>query len=204
MDNAALHSPAAERNKGPILAQLLQRLPPQGLGLEIASGSGQHIAALAAALPGWQWLASDPLPTARASIRALWPAGPTPLALDVRDAEWPLPASHQQLDAVLCINMLHISPWSSCAALMRGAARHLRTSGCLMVYGPFLVPGLATAASNLAFDADLRARDPAWGLRGLDAVEAEACSAGLRLCANLELPANNRLLVFVPEERSLP
>ena len=196
MNLTPLHSPAAERNKQPILEALQELLPARGLVLEIAGGSGQHAAHFAAGLPGWTWQSSDPDASAVASIAALNPQGPAPLLLDVLDEPWPLPPRLQALDAIFCANMLHIAPWACCGALMRGAARHLRPAGLLLVYGPFIVPGLATAPSNLAFDADLRARNPAWGLRGLDAVEAEAAAAGLGLRAPLALPANNLLLVF--------
>ena len=194
--HAPLHSPAADRNKQPILEALLELLPAQGRALEIAAGSGQHAAHFAPALPGWTWQCTDPDAAALASIAALNPQGPPPLRLDVRDEPWPLPSALQALDAVYCANMLHIAPWSCCSALMRGAARYLKPAGLLLVYGPFIVPGLATAASNLAFDADLRARDPAWGLRALDAVAAKAAAVGLGLRAPLSLPANNLLLVF--------
>lgn len=193
---SALHSPAADRNKQPILDALLTLLPPSGTALEIASGSGQHLAHFAAALPGWDWQGSDPDEQALASITAWRPEGRAPLRLDVNQQAWPLPPSHQALDLIYCANMLHISPWASCAALMQGAARHLRPDGLLLVYGPFLVPGLATAASNLAFDADLRARDPAWGLRDLAAVQQQAAAAGLGLREYRALPANNLLLIF--------
>jgi SAM-dependent methyltransferase len=192
----ALNSPAAERNKQPIAEALLRLLPPTGVALEIASGSGQHVAHFAALMPGWSWLASDPQPQALESIKAWWPGGPAALQLDVHQSPWPLPPSHQVLDLVFSANMLHISPWSSCAALLRGAARHLRQGGRLIVYGPFIVPGEPTAPSNEAFDADLRRRDPAWGLRSLDAVECEAQAAGLRLCERIAMPANNLLLIF--------
>lgn len=191
---AALHSPAAERNKQPILEALLRLLPARGRALEIASGSGQHVAHFAAHMPGWHWQASDPRPEALASIAAWRADGPAPLRLDVREAQWPLP--HQAFDAIFCANMLHIAPWASCAALMQGAARHLTDAGRLIVYGPFLVPGQETAPSNLAFDADLRGRDPTWGLRALDQVEAQARAAGLLLGQRLAMPANNLLLVF--------
>lgn len=194
--SAQLHSEAAERNKQPILDVLLKLLPAQGVALEIAGGTGQHIAHFAAQMPGWAWQSSDPDAQARASIAAHWPAGPAPLALDVLEQPWPLPPTHQALDAIFSANMLHISPWPCCAALMRGAASHLRATGLLLVYGPFRVPGLATAPSNEAFDADLRRRNPAWGLRGLDAVNAEAQAAGLKLREWHSLPANNLLLAF--------
>jgi hypothetical protein len=193
---SALHSPAAERNKQPILEALQALLPPSGRALEIASGSGQHIAHFAAGLPGWLWLASDPSPEARASIAAWWPQGPAALALDVQDADWGLPAGHLPLDLIHCANMLHISPWSSSTALFQGASRHLAETGLLTVYGPFVVPSEPTAPSNLAFDGDLRSRNPAWGLRSLDEVQACAHDAGLQLRQRLKLPANNLLLVF--------
>ncbi|MBT9491183.1 MAG: DUF938 domain-containing protein [Paucibacter sp.] len=192
----ALHSPAAERNSQVILDALLQWLPAQGVALEIASGSGQHVAHFSAHMPGWDWLASDPSAAALASIKAWRPQGPTPLMLDVRQADWALPASHHRLDALYCANMLHISPWPTCAALMQGAARHLAPTGQLLVYGPFLQSGIDTAASNLAFDADLKRRDPAWGLRHLDEVVAVALDCDLRLQSWLQMPANNLLLAF--------
>ncbi|RQO62016.1 SAM-dependent methyltransferase [Paucibacter sp. KBW04] len=193
---AARYSPASERNKQPIGEALLGLLPPQGIALEIASGSGQHVTHFAALLPGWQWLASDPDASALASIPHWWPQGPAPLQLDVSQNPWPLPASHSQLDAIFCANMLHISGADSARSLLRGAAQHLRAQGQLIVYGPFIVEGLPTAASNLAFDADLRARNPAWGLRHLSDIEAIAAEQGLHLAQRLNMPANNLLLVF--------
>ena len=192
----ALHSPAAERNSQVILDALLQWLPAQGVALEIASGSGQHIAHFSNQMPGWDWLASDPSTAALASIEAWRPLGSAPLMLDVLQADWDLPASHQSLDALYCANMLHISPWPTCAALMQGAARHLAPTGQLLVYGPFLQSGVDTAASNLAFDADLKRRDPAWGLRHLDDVAKVGLGCGLQLRTCLPMPANNLLLAF--------
>ncbi|WP_310387631.1 DUF938 domain-containing protein [Roseateles sp.] len=196
LPRTALHSPAAERNSQVIQDALLQWLPAQGVALEIASGSGQHIAHFSAQMPGWDWLASDPSAAALASISAWRPQGPAPLMLDVRQADWGLPASHHSLDALYCANMLHISAWSTCAALMQGAARHLAPTGLALVYGPFLQTGFDTAASNLAFDADLKRRDPAWGLRHLDDVAAVALGCGLQLRNRLQMPANNLLLAF--------
>jgi hypothetical protein len=193
---AALHSPAAERNKEVILEALLKLLPAQGCALEIASGSGQHIAHFAAQMPGWDWLASDPTPEALASIAAWRPLGAPPLQLDVLQAYWSLPPSHQILDALYCANMLHISPWPTCAALMRGAAQFLAPKGLLLVYGPFLQSQVDTAPSNLAFDADLRRRNPAWGLRHLDDVQAQGMACNLHLRDCVQMPANNLLLVF--------
>ncbi|MCV2353906.1 class I SAM-dependent methyltransferase [Paucibacter sp. B2R-40] len=193
---AALHSPAAERNKEVILEALLQLLPEQGIGLEIASGSGQHIAHFSAHMPGWNWLASDPAPEALASIAAWHPLGAPGVQLDVLQTDWALPTSHRSLDALYCANMLHISPWQTCAALMRGAAHHLDAAGLLLVYGPFIQAAVDTAPSNQAFDADLRRRNPAWGLRHLDDVAAQALACQLQLRDAIKMPANNLLLVF--------
>lgn len=191
------HSPAAERNQRPILTELQRLLPARGVALEIASGTGQHAAHFAAGLPGWQWQPSDPEPRALASITA-WCADRVnvraPIALDVTSAEWP--GAPQPADAVFCANMLHISPWPTCAALLLGAARHLSARGLLLIYGPFLVDGEPVAAGNLAFDADLRARNPAWGLRRLADVLVQAEAAGLHLIERVQMPANNLLLVL--------
>ena len=196
-DEARQLSPAAERNQGPILAELQRLLPARGVALEIASGTGQHAAHFAAGLPGWHWQPSDPEPRALASIAA-WCAGRVnvraPIALDVTSTEWP--GAPQPADAIFCANMLHISPWATCAALMQGTARHLSREGLLVLYGPYLVDGEPVSAGNLAFDADLRARNPAWGLRRLAAVLAQAEAAGLHLRERVQMPANNLLLVL--------
>jgi len=194
---ARRHSPAAERNRAPILAELQRLLPAQGLLLEIASGSGQHAAYCSAGLPGWQWLPSEADAEALPSIQA-WCAGldrvRPPIVLDVLQPDWPgVPA---RLDAVFCANLLHIAPWACCAALLRGAARHLAPDGLLLTYGPYLEDGVPTAASNLAFDADLRARNPAWGLRRLADVAQQAANPGLVLRERVALPANNLLLAW--------
>jgi len=194
---ARRHSAAAERNRAPILAVLERLLPAHGVALEIASGSGQHAAHFAAALPGWQWQPSDGDASALSSIDA-WCAGLAnvrpALAFDVMQSPWP--GVPERVDLIFSANMLHISPWSTTAALMQGAARHLAPDGRLVVYGPFVVDGTPTAASNVAFDADLRARDPAWGLRRLADVVREAEAAGLALRERAAMPANNLLLVF--------
>lgn len=191
------HSAAADRNKEPIAEQLLQLLPPRGQLLEIASGTGQHAAHAARQLPGWFWQPSDADPGALASIAAWCEGLPNvqpPLMLDVMNSTWPgVPAT---LDAIFCANMLHISPWPVCGALMRGAARHLAVQGLLMLYGPYVVDGEPTAAGNMAFDEDLRRRNPAWGLRRLADVLTEAKSCGLHLRQRLPMPANNLLLVL--------
>ena len=191
------HSPAAERNKGPILASLARLLPLRGVMLEIASGTGQHAAHVAAALPQWGWQPSDAEPVALASIdarcRDLANVRPA-LLLDVLRAPWP--GAPVLVDAIFCANLLHISAWPTCAALMQGAARHLAPHGLLLVYGPFRVDGEPTAPSNLDFDADLRARDAGWGLRRLTDVTAAAEAAGLMLRERIAMPANNLLLVW--------
>ncbi|MEO6973843.1 MAG: DUF938 domain-containing protein [Rhodoferax sp.] len=202
MTDPRQHSPAAERNRQPILEVLQRLLPARGGALEIASGTGQHVAHFAAGLPGWTWQPSDPQADAVASIAA-WcahehpgaalPNVRLPLQLDVMTPDWPIP---DPVDAIFCANMLHIAPWPTCAALMHGAARHLAANGLLLTYGPYLVDGVATAPGNLIFDESLRARNPAWGIRRLADVAHEAAAAGLRLREQIAMPVNNLLLVF--------
>lgn len=197
MDDDRFHSPAAERNRVPILAELQRLLPATGTLLEIASGTGQHAAYLSSGLPGWQWLPSDCDPASLRSIRA-WCEGlervHAPLPLDVSSPQWSgVPA---RVDAVFCANMIHIAPWACCATLMRGAARHLSPQGLLITYGPYLEDHVPTSPGNLAFDADLRARDPAWGLRRLESVAHEAGCVGFVLRERVAMPANNLLLVW--------
>ena len=199
-------SPAAERNQAPLLAELRRWLPPTGRMLEIAAGTGQHAVHFAAGLPGWQWQPTDPDADALGSIAA-WAAATAasnlllpPLQLDVLVTPWPVESNGATVptpwDAIFCANMLHIAPWACCAALMHGAARLLSPAGQLITYGPYLVEGEATAAGNLAFDASLRERNPAWGIRWLHDVVAEARQAGLSLQHREAMPANNLLLVF--------
>ena len=191
------HSPAAERNCGPILAALSRLLPSHGVMLEIASGSGQHAAYFAAALPGWRWFPTDAEAEMLVSIDA-WCHGLSNVSqaqrLDVLAPLWP--AVPAQVDAIFNANMLHISPWPTCAALMQGASRHLAPAGLLLLYGPFLRDDESTAPSNLAFDADLRARDAAWGIRRLADVQHMARAAGLAWRETVVMPANNLLVVF--------
>lgn len=193
------HSPAADRNKEPILALLRGVLPERGAALEIAAGTGQHAAFFAAALPQWTWQPTEfdaamlPAIAARIAESRLRNALP-PVALDVTAAAWP--AFPQAFDAIYCANMLHIAPWEACSGLMRGAARHLAREGVLVTYGPYLEDDVPTATSNLAFDQSLRARNPAWGIRRREDVEAQARSAGLALRERHAMPANNLLLVF--------
>lgn len=201
-------SPAADRNKQPILDVLRQVLPASGRALEIASGTGQHAAWLGAGLPGWQWQPTEANITALPTIAAwVQQAGAgnvhAPCLLDVKDPHWPsdeetlASAFARPFDAIFCANLLHISPWSTCKALMQGARRHLAPdNGLLLIYGPFLEDGVPTSPGNLDFDASLRAQNPAWGLRAREAVETEAAHGDLRLQQRFAMPANNLLLVF--------
>ena len=191
------YSPAAERNQAPLLEQLQRLLPASGDMLEIASGTGQHATHFARSLPAWQWQPSDPEPVSRAAVAAWCDGLPNvapALALDVLAQPWPVPAA--AFDAMFCANMLHISPWATCAALMQGAQRCLRPGGLLLIYGPFIEDDVATATSNLAFDADLRQRDAGWGLRRLPEVLAQARDRGLVLQERVAMPANNLLLAL--------
>ena len=190
-------SPAADRNKGPILDILRDVLPSAASVLEIASGTGQHAAHFAAAQPGWAWQPTDfdemALPGIARRCAGLGNVRP-PLRLDVLDLPWP--SSLGRFDALYCANMLHISPWATCAALMRGAASRLVAGGPLVLYGPYLLDAGLTAPSNLAFDADLRARNREWGVRRLAEVVDEARKAGLVFHEGFDMPANNLMLVF--------
>ncbi|KQO71498.1 MULTISPECIES: DUF938 domain-containing protein [unclassified Methylobacterium] len=193
----ALIAPAAARNRAAILAVLRDVLPETGTILEIASGSGEHAVHFAAALPALSWQPSDPEPAYRRSIAAHAEAAGLanlrpPLDLDAAAAAWPI----ARADAILCINMVHIAPWSATEGLMDGAARTLAPGGVLFLYGAFREGGRHTAESNAAFDQDLRARDPRWGVRDLETVADTAARRGLRHEARIGLPANNLALVF--------
>ncbi|HEY7810791.1 MAG TPA: DUF938 domain-containing protein [Allosphingosinicella sp.] len=191
------HAPATERNRGAIAAVLREVLPERGTLLEIAAGTGEHAAYLAPLFPNLLWQPSDPDPDALTSIEA-WQAdaGATnllpPVFLDAAAATWPL----DRTDAVLCINMVHISPWAATQGLMRGAGRLLPKGAPLILYGPYRREGVPTAPSNEAFDQSLKARNPEWGLRDLEAVRAEAEGQGLGLERLYEMPANNLVVVF--------
>jgi ubiquinone/menaquinone biosynthesis C-methylase UbiE len=192
-------SAAADRNKEPILACLQRILGEHGNALEIAAGTGQHAVWFAAAMKGWVWQPTDadaemlPMIASRIAQSGLANVLP-PLQLDVTAAE--CPSLSRKFDAIYCANMLHIAPWRACAALMAGAARHLAPGGMLITYGPYIEESVPTAASNVAFDESLRARNPAWGIRRLADVDAEAHRFGLVRVQRLEMPSNNLLLVF--------
>ena len=193
-------SPAADRNKQPILDVLQQVLPAQGRALEIASGTGQHVAWFAQHLPHWTWQPTDADAPALNSIDARIAQGAlanvgAPLLLDVLSPVW-LPADTPVFDAIYCANMLHIAPWETCAALMQGAIRHLAQHGMLITYGPYLEDAVHTSPGNQRFDHDLQLQNPAWGIRRREDVEREAAKVGLRLAQRFALPANNLLLVW--------
>lgn len=190
MTDARQHAPAAARNRDPILA-VLRPLAPSGTRvLEVASGSGEHAAHFAAALPQARFQPSDPDPARRTSIDAWCEAVPNvapAIALDAATGPWPA----GPFELVLCINMVHIAPWAAAEGLFAGAGRVLAPGGVLMLYGPFRRAGVPTAPSNEAFDASLRAQNPAWGLRDLAALDVLARAVGLAGPVVTEMPANN-------------
>lgn len=191
------HAPATLRNRDAILAVLREVLPPQGVVLEIASGSGEHAAWFAGQFHRLTWQPSDPDEAALRSIES-WSAGAghgnlrPPVRIDAAAADWPVDAA----DAMLCINMIHISPWAATEGLFAGAARLLPAGAPLYIYGPFVQAGVPTAPSNLAFDESLKSRDPAWGLRAVEDVSALAAQHGFALDRIVPMPANNLSLVY--------
>ena len=191
------HAPATERNREPILAVLREELPERGTLLEVASGTGEHSAYFAPLFPALRWQPSDANAESLASIEA-WRAesgAPNllpPVLLDAASSAWPI----ERADAILCINMVHISPWAATEGLMRGAGRLLAAGAPLILYGPYRRKDVTTEPSNEAFDQSLKARDPEWGLRLLEDVAAEAEANGLELRRVVEMPANNLTLVF--------
>ncbi len=192
-----LYYPHVARNREAILAVLKRVLPPRGLVLEIASGSGEHAAHFAKELPALAWQPTDPDPQALASIaahRAAADAGNLlpPLHLDVTAAHWPV----EHADALMCNNMIHISPWVVSAGLLAGAERTLSAGGILYLYGPYQIDGRHTAPSNEEFDAYLRGQNAAWGIRDLGEVTALAARHGLMLAETVPMPANNLSVIF--------
>ena len=195
-DPARRSAPAALRNREPIAQVLADWLPPSGLVLEVASGTGEHAAYFAERFAGLEWQPSDIHPDALASIAA-WRAAANlpnfkpPLIIDASAADWPI----DHADAVLSINMVHISPWAAALGLLTGAARILPPGGPLILYGPWIQDGVTTAPSNLAFDADLRRRDPDWGLRRVE--QFAACAErDFQLIETRAMPANNLMLLL--------
>jgi SAM-dependent methyltransferase len=191
------HWPAAERNKQPIADVLARVLPATGQLLEIASGTGQHAAFFAAALPNLQYQPSDIDEANLASVRAhVSEAGlpnlREPIVLDVTSDDWGV----APLDAIFNANMIHIAPIECSEGLMAGAGRHLRSAGVLVVYGPFRIDGEHTSQSNADFDADLRSRDAHWGVRDMETLQTLGEAAGLQFVERVQMPANNQCLVF--------
>ena len=197
MKQTARTAPAVARNREPILQVLRACLPHPALVLEIASGTGEHAVWFSTALPAVTWQPTDQNPEALESIAA-WrdeaglPNLLPPLRLDASAETWPV----AQADAVVSINMIHIAPWAATEGLIAGAGRVLPLGGLLYLYGPFREGGVHTVASNAAFDADLRARDPAWGVRDLEEVIALAGRHGIQAAERIAMPANNLSLVF--------
>jgi SAM-dependent methyltransferase len=192
------HAPAALRNREPIAEVLARELPAQGTVLEIASGTGEHAVFFAHAFPALHWQPTDPSEEALASIAAYRAEErranlAAPLRLDAADpASWPVAAA----DAAVCINMVHISPWAASIGLFKGCAAVLSPDAPLILYGPYLEEGVATAPSNLEFDASLKARNPLWGLREVTAVDRLAADHGFARTQRYAMPANNLVLVY--------
>jgi SAM-dependent methyltransferase len=192
-----LWSPSAERNRQPIAEVLSRVLPQSGLVLEVGSGTGQHAVHFARVMPQLTWQPSEQDAdclrsiSAWASIEGLPNVRP-PLYLDIADEQWPIEAA----DAVVSINLIHIAPWSATHALLRGASSILPTAGLLCLYGPYRAGGKHTSASNRAFDAQLQAVNPEWGVRDLDEVSSEARAVDLEFVRTFEMPANNLIVVF--------
>lgn len=197
MSDPRQHRPHVARNREPILDVLKRMLPARGLVLEIASGSGEHAAYFAAALPSLIWQPSDPDTAALSSIAAhREDVGLTnllvPVPLDVTAPSWPV----AHADAILCCNMIHISPWAACEGLMAGAERTLSSGGILYLYGPYKISGCHTAPSNQEFDGYLRAQNPTWGIRDLDEVAALAKRHNFALVETVAMPTNNLSVIF--------
>ena len=193
---AKRYAPATERNRHVITEKLRPILPPSGTVLEVASGTGEHIVHFARVFPNLKWQPSDPDPAALASINA-WSdeSGLSnvmpPIQLDA-SLDWDVTTA----DAVLCINMVHISPWEATLGLLRNTARILPPNAPLYLYGPYRQGGVAASDSNESFDASLKARNPSWGLRYVEDITETAVINGLQLDAVIEMPANNLSLIF--------
>ena len=192
-------APAALRNRPFIADVLAEWLPKTGRVLEIASGTGEHAVFFAQRFPNLEWQPSDIHPDAISSIVAWREAADVPnlrapIEIDASASHWPI----DRADAVLSINMVHISPWASALGLLDGAARLLSNGAPLIMYGPWTANGVETAASNLDFDSQLRARNPQWGLRSVEDFAAAAQERDLRLVETRAMPANNLMLLLRP------
>jgi SAM-dependent methyltransferase len=197
MSDPRQYRPHVARNRDPILDVLRRVLPPKGLVLEIASGSGEHLVYFAAKLPALSWQPTDPDPEALASAAAHREAAGAPnllppLRLDVMSERWPV----ERTDVVICCNMIHIAPWAACEGLVAGGRRTLEAGGLLYLYGPYKIGGEHTAPSNRDFDLDLRGRNPQWGIRDLGDVTALAERYGFKLAETIPMPANNLSVIF--------
>jgi hypothetical protein len=196
-DGLRRSAPAALRNREPIAEVLREWLPERGLVLEIASGTGEHAVFFAGHFRDLEWQPSDLHSDALTSIAA-WrdasglPNLRVPMCIDASSADWPI----EKADALLSINMVHISPWRSALGLLNGASRLLPVGGPLILYGPWLKGDVETAPSNLAFDADLKWRDSEWGLRSVEEFAGAAEERGVKLEQTRSMPANNLMLLF--------
>ena len=205
VEDARQLSPSAARNCVPIREALTRVLPKKGTVLEIGSGTGEHVVCFAKALPRLVWLPSDPDVASRASIEA-WMAHEglanvrAPVAIDVREKIWGVEGD-APFDAMISLNMVHIAPWAATLGLLAGGARLLRPDGVLFLYGPFMLGGKHTAATNAAFDVDLKQWDPRWGVRDVDDIVSEGVPQGLELREVVEMPANNLSLVLIKASR---
>ena len=194
-------APATERNRKPILAVLEKILPPTGTILEIASGTGEHAVYFAPRLSPRHWLPSETNPILQESILAWREEFPSdvlspPIDLDVMGENWWEKVKHQDLSAIVCINMIHIAPYAACEWLMRGTGELLPHGGILYLYGPFKREGVHTSESNLAFDQSLQQQNQAWGVRNLEDVVSLGKSHQLELQDVIAMPANNLSVVF--------
>jgi len=190
------HAPATQRNREPIAQVLANELPESGCVLEVAAGTGEHAMFFARRFPTLEWLPSDPSEEALASIAAYREEYPAdnlaePVKLDASSRDWPV----ESAEAILCVNMVHISPWEASTGLFDGAARLLEKGAPLILYGPYFENGVEPAPSNLDFDRSLKARDPRWGIRDLAEIDRLAARSGFTRTARHEMPANNLTLV---------
>jgi len=198
-DGDRLYSPAAARNRDPLLQVLREVLPAEGSVLEIASGSGEHVAHFAKHLPGLRWQPSEFDETSRLSVRA-WIAHETlsnvaaPICIDASTTDWGV--EDQRFDAIVSMNMIHIAPWAAAVGLFMGAGRLLKPGGILFLYGAFKQGGVHNAPSNQEFDRSLKSRDPDWGARDIADLTALASANGLRFVRSVAMPANNQSLIF--------